>query len=116
MEQQAVDAMSLSGSVMQDLSIWGLFIQADIVVKIVMVLLLAASFWTWAIIFDKVVRLRRLRGMADDFEDDFWSGGSLDNLYDRMDKRRWARCRRQGELADLGPARLPGHHPRGCFR
>ncbi len=87
MEQQAVDALSLPGSVMQDLSIWGLFIQSDIVVKIVMLMLLAASFWTWAIIFDKVVRLRRLRDMADDFEDDFWSGGSLDNLYDRMDKR-----------------------------
>lgn len=87
MEQQAVDAALLAGSVEHDLSIWGLFWQADLVVKSVMLLLLAASFWSWAIIFDKAFRLRRLRGKADNFEEAFWSGGSLEQLYDRIGDR-----------------------------
>jgi len=86
-QQQAIDALMLEGSVVYDMSIWGLFMQADIVVKVVIIILLMASFWSWAIIFDKVLRLRRLKGRADTFEDSFWSGGSLDDLYDRIDKR-----------------------------
>jgi biopolymer transport protein TolQ len=50
-------------------------------------MLVAASIWTWAIIFEKVFRLRRLRRRSDEFEDAFWSGGSLDALYDRMGDR-----------------------------
>lgn len=69
-----------------DLSMWGLFLQADLIVKTVMLLLLGASVWCWAIIFDKIVRLRRLNMLAADFEDEFWSGGSLDVLYDRLGK------------------------------
>jgi len=61
-----------------------LFLQADWVVKGVMTLLLLASFWSWAIIIDKLVRLKALFRRADAFEDRFWSGGSLDDLYDRM--------------------------------
>ncbi len=86
MQQDAVDALSLAGSVNYDLSIWGLFFQADPIVKAVLVLLLLASFWTWAIIFEKVLRMRRLRGRAADFEEQFWSGGSLEDLYERMDR------------------------------
>jgi biopolymer transport protein TolQ len=88
MENEAtVDALTLGGEVAHDLSVWGLFLQADIVVKIVLVVLLLASFWSWAIIFEKVMRMRRLRGRADQFEEAFWSGGSLDDLYDRIDNR-----------------------------
>jgi biopolymer transport protein TolQ len=47
--------------------------------------LVIASFWSWAIIFEKVLRIRRLKTLADDFEDSFWSGGSLDDLYDELD-------------------------------
>ncbi len=87
MEQEVVDSLTLGGSASYDLTIWGLFLQADIVVKAVIVVLIIASFWTWTIIFDKVFRLRRLRRRADQFEEAFWSGGSLDDLYDRIDKR-----------------------------
>jgi biopolymer transport protein TolQ len=66
-----------------DLSILTLFLQADIVVKIVMVMLLLASVWVWAIVFEKFASLRRARRAADAFEDRFWSGGSLDDLYDQ---------------------------------
>ncbi|MCZ6604522.1 MAG: protein TolQ [Alphaproteobacteria bacterium] len=87
MEQEVVNTLALEGTIVHDLSIWGLFIEADIVVKVVIVMLVLASFWTWAIIFDKLLRLRRLGSLADDFEEAFWSGGSLDDLYDRIDKR-----------------------------
>ena len=86
MQENAVDSLSLGGSVNYDLSIWGLFLQSDPIVKIVIVILILASFWTWAIIFEKVLRMRRLRTRAMDFEEAFWSGGSLEDLYERMDR------------------------------
>lgn len=86
MENQVVDTLALGGSVNYDMTIWGLFLEADIVVKLVLVLLLAASFWTWAVIFEKIIRMRRLKGYAERFEEAFWSGGSLDDLYDEIDR------------------------------
>lgn len=87
MQPDAVTAVNLGGVVPHDLSILGLFLQADIVVKVVMLILLFASFWSWAVIFDKAMRLRRLRREAATFEESFWSGGSLDDLYDRVGQR-----------------------------
>ncbi|MBR0652375.1 protein TolQ [Roseomonas terrae] len=69
------------GQAAHDLSLWGLFLQADWIVKTVMIGLLLASIWVWAIVFDKVTSLRRANKAADAFEDRFWSGGSLDDLY-----------------------------------
>ncbi len=66
-----------------NLSLLGLFLQADIVVKLVMLVLLFASVWVWTIIIEKVMTLRRVNSEANVFEDEFWSGGSLDNLYER---------------------------------
>ncbi len=82
-----LDTAALGGSmpVPADLSVISLFLQADTIVKIVMLLLLGASFWTWAIIFDKWLRLRRLRSQAKQFEESFWSGGSLETLFDRLE-------------------------------
>ncbi|HET6238135.1 MAG TPA: protein TolQ [Acetobacteraceae bacterium] len=79
---RAVDAVTL-GTAGGDLSLWGLFIEADIVVKLVMLGLLAASVWVWAVVFEKWTSLRRVNRDADGFEDRFWSGGSLDELYDQ---------------------------------
>ncbi len=70
-----------------DLSLLGLFLQADWVVKGVIILLLAASVWVWAIILEKSLTLRRANRAADAFEDRFWSGGSLDELYEVEGKR-----------------------------
>jgi biopolymer transport protein TolQ len=67
-----------------DMSVWGLFLQADIIVKIVLLLLVAASIWCWTIIFEKWIRVRRLNRRANGFEEAFWSGGSLDDLYDQV--------------------------------
>jgi len=52
-----------------------------------MIILVLASFWCWAIIFEKLLRMRRLWGQAEEFEEAFWSGGSLEDLYDRIDNR-----------------------------
>ncbi len=66
-----------------DLSLWALFLQADWVVKGVMISLLLASVWVWAIVFEKLTALRRVNRAADGFEDRFWSGGSLEELFTR---------------------------------
>ena len=63
------------------LSIWALFWQAGWVVKLVMIGLLVASVWTWAIIFDKVISFNRMRAGLNRFEQTFWSGQSLEELY-----------------------------------
>ena len=67
-----------------DLSIWGLFLAADMVVKAVMLMLVLASIWSWAIIFEKLKTTRKENRLADDFEDEFWSGGAIDRLYDDL--------------------------------
>jgi len=64
-----------------DVSFWGLVMQADMVVKIVMLILLIASIWSWSIIFDKVKKFYSLKKQAQDFENAFWSGESLEELY-----------------------------------
>ncbi len=79
---RAVEAANL-GMAGGHLSLWGLFLEADVVVKLVMVGLLAASVWVWAIAFEKWMALRRVNKAADGFEDRFWSGGSLDDLYEQ---------------------------------
>jgi len=82
---RTVEAAALAGSrPPTDLSFLGLFLNADLIGKSVIVLLMLASFWSWAIIIEKLLRLRRLQARADEFEDMFWSGGSLDDLYDRI--------------------------------
>lgn len=87
--EHALNSAQMAGAVAKahDITMWGLFMQADLVVKIVMLMLLAASVWGWAIIIEKLLRLRRLNAQADQFEDQFWSGGSLDTLYDRIGTR-----------------------------
>ncbi|WP_144185955.1 protein TolQ [Elioraea rosea] len=78
---RAVEAAGLAGDAAASLSLWSLFLQADIVVKAVMIGLLLASVWVWAIIFDKTVTLRRANARAAAFEDRFWSGVNLEDLY-----------------------------------
>ncbi len=84
---QPLQTTTLAGTVSPSLSMFDLFLQSDSIVKLVMLILLLASFWSWAVIFDKVLRLRRLQRAAASFEDTFWSGGSLDDLYDRVGTR-----------------------------
>jgi len=79
---RAVEATNLAHAG-GDMTVWALFMQADIVVKLVMLLLIVASIWVWAIVFEKWSSLRRVNREANAFEDRFWSGGSLDELYEQ---------------------------------
>jgi biopolymer transport protein TolQ len=69
------------GAASGEVSLVGLFLQAHLVVKLVILGLLAASIWTWAIILDKSFMFRRLRSAMNGFEKAFWSGQSLEELY-----------------------------------
>ncbi|TDT96465.1 MULTISPECIES: protein TolQ [Azorhizobium] len=64
-----------------NISLIGLFLQAHFVVKLVMLGLVAASIWVWAIIIDKTLLFTRTRKEMDRFEQVFWSGQSLEELY-----------------------------------
>jgi biopolymer transport protein TolQ len=80
----AQSVLPLSSS---DLSIFGLFWAAHIVVKAVMLGLLIASVWVWAIVIDKTVLFNRSRHAMDRFEKNFWSGQSLEELYRSLSER-----------------------------
>ena len=64
-----------------DMSLLALFLQAHWVVKSVMIGLITASIWVWAIAIDKFILFARTRKAADRFEQAFWSGQSLEDLY-----------------------------------
>ncbi len=74
-------AATLPPVVSTNFSFLELFLQAHPVVKVVMVGLLLASIWSWAIIVEKIFTFRRARREADKFEQLFWSGQSLEELY-----------------------------------
>ena len=65
-------------------SIMEIVLAAPLVVQLVMGLLVFLSIWTWAIIVSKMLMLWGATRNAGRFEDAFWSGGNLDELYDRM--------------------------------
>src|SRR5690606_34108147 len=67
-----------------DFSMLALFMRATFTVKVVMIMLIVASFWSWAIIVQKLFDLRRAREEAREFDHDFWSGEPLDAVYDRV--------------------------------
>jgi biopolymer transport protein TolQ len=74
-------------AVAHDMSFLNLFLQAHIVVKLVMFGLLAASVLSWSIIVDKTLLYRRTRQDMDKFEEVFWSGQSLEDLYRSLANR-----------------------------
>lgn len=125
MESNAVEAVQMAGvAAATDFSVWALFLKADIIVKAVMIFLLVASVWCWAIIVEKTLRLRKLNAAAAEFEDSFWSGGSLDALYDRIGAqprdpmsavfaaamREWRRSKEAGSSRDNGSSLMERIH------
>lgn len=66
------------------MTMWDMVWSSDLVTKVVMIGLIAASVWCWAIIFEKVSTLRSIKKRTRSFESKFWSGGSLDKLYESM--------------------------------
>ena len=79
MEQQiAAQVVGLGG--VNDFSIWQLFIRADFVVKSVIILLLASSIYSWALIFNKYKLFKKINLSTSDFENKFWKARSAENL------------------------------------
>jgi biopolymer transport protein TolQ len=67
-----------------DFSFWALFLRSTLIVKLVMILLIAASFYSWAIIVTKFLQYRRARADVSVFDQAFWSGEPLDELFDQV--------------------------------
>lgn len=65
-------------------SMWNLLWASDMVTKVVLIGLIMASVWSWAIIFEKLGTLRQMKNKSIKFEEKFWSGGSLEKLYDSL--------------------------------
>lgn len=82
LSEQAVGPATSASDI--DFSAWGMFVRATLTVKIVMVLLVLASFWSWAIMIEKWLAFTRLKRLSARFEDGFWSGQPLDDLFDRV--------------------------------
>ena len=69
---------------MDDFSMWALFARATPTVKLVMVILIVASFWAWSIIAQKIINYRKARRESQSFDQSFWSGEPLDELFDTI--------------------------------
>ncbi len=78
METQAL------ADVENQMNMWSMLWSSDTITKLVMLALIAASVWCWAIIFEKVSTLRELKRRTRSFESKFWSGGSLEKLYESV--------------------------------
>lgn len=70
-----------------DFSITSLFLQADFMVQFVMLMLIGASIWSWAIMVERYLHFKRTQRMMRTFESIFWSGESLESLYNRFNNR-----------------------------
>lgn len=82
-----VAPLGSSDSAIGSISVVHMFMGADWIVKTVMLILLVASLWSWTIIFNKWLALGTLRRRAAKFEKSFWSGQSLDELYQQFSGR-----------------------------
>ena len=83
MEQEiATQVVGLGGA--NDFSLWKLFVRADFVVKTVILLLIASSIFSWALIFDKIRLFRRIDQTTKSFEDKFWKSKSAEAFYKNL--------------------------------
>jgi biopolymer transport protein TolQ len=86
-----VTATDLAGSAApMDLSVIGMFMHADFVVKAIIIGLLLASFWCWAIVFDKWLTFKNAKAKGERFEKEFWQADELDSFYERTKKKKLA--------------------------
>jgi biopolymer transport protein TolQ len=83
MEQEiAAQIVGLGGST--DFSLWKLFLRADFVVKFVIILLIASSIFSWALIFDKYKLFRKINISTEEFEKKFWKAKSAENFNNNL--------------------------------
>ncbi len=79
-----MDTQTLATAQEIDFSMLALFARATFTVKVVMIMLLVSSFWSWAIIIQKHILFRKARGEASIFDRAFWSGEPLDELFEKI--------------------------------
>ncbi|MCQ0092099.1 protein TolQ [Roseovarius sp. M141] len=79
-----MEAETLALAQDMDFSMWGMFAQATFIVKLVMLMLILASFWAWSIIVQKLIMYRKARAEAEAFDRQFWSGEPLDELFEQI--------------------------------
>ena len=79
-----MEAETLAMAQEMDFSMWALFARATLIVKLVMVMLVIASFWAWSIIIQKIILYRKARREAEVFDRRFWSGEPLDELFEEI--------------------------------
>ena len=72
----------------EQITIWTLFLEADPVVKGVMLILLVMSIWCWGVAVDKWLQFGDLESSARKFEREFWSGRAIEEVDDRADRPR----------------------------
>lgn len=75
---------TLAAAQQLDFSFLALFLRATLTVKLVMILLIIASFWSWAIIIQRHLIYRRVRSESTEFDQAFWSGEPLDELFEQI--------------------------------
>ncbi len=80
-------ASTVAAAPVAEVTVIGMFLQASLLVKVVMLALLGASIWSWAIIVNKSILYSRTRRAMDKFEQIFWSGTSLEELYATLSSR-----------------------------
>ena len=78
----ATQAVGLTSS--EDFSILNLFLRADIIVKLVIVMLIAASIYSWAIIFEKFRMFKKINQSTIEFEEKFWRSKSAETFYNNL--------------------------------
>ena len=81
----ATQVVGLGGST--DFSLWQLFIRADFVVKAVIIILLLASIYSWALIFEKYKLFKKIELSSSSFEDKFWKAKSAENFYNNLSNK-----------------------------
>ena len=69
-----------------DFSIINLFIRADIIVKSVIIILIACSIYSWAIIIEKIKLFKKINISSDEFEEKFWKSKSAESFYNNIPK------------------------------
>ena len=77
----ASQAVGLSSN---DFSIIKLFLRADIIVKSVIIMLIAASIYSWAIIFDKYKLFKKINKSSEEFEERFWKSKSAETFFNNL--------------------------------
>ena len=85
MDTQTLTDVTINAA--NQMSMWDMVWASDMVTKVVMIGLIATSIWSWAIIIEKIGTLRQVKKLSKGFEEKFWSGGSLDRLYEGIGNR-----------------------------